>query len=83
MARYITRGEGLRILAESMHELKFCMTQEEVEYCFGLACKYKSLTDSFYCGSRSCASCGINKLKNKQLSKIGLIEKILKEVNHA
>lgn len=80
--RYITRGEGLRILAESMHELKFCMTQEEAEYARNRACKYKSRTDIKYCMEHhNCRGCSVDRAYNDQLRTIANLNVLLKEVS--
>lgn len=80
MARKIvTRGEGIRILAEAKHEMKFSRTADEASYAFRRACKYQGLVNPHYCGSRSCESCSIHRMYNEQLSKIAFINNILKE----
>ena len=81
MARIVTRGEGLRILAESLHELKFTRTPEEALYAFKRACKYKGLTDPHYCGSRSCSNCNVQCAYYRQLHTINFAKTILSEVN--
>lgn len=86
MARKIvTRGEGIRILAEAKHEMKFSRTTDEASYAFRRACKYQGLVNPHYCGSRDCASCSIQRMYNEQLGKIAFINNILKNqegINH-
>ena len=79
--RYVTRGEGLRILAEARYELKFTRTLEEARYAYKRACKYKSLCFSEYCGSRPCRECHIEKEYNEQLRTIAFAKQILNEIN--
>ena len=74
----VTRGEGLRLLANSVHEMKFCRTSDEALYCFRIACKYKSLTSPHYCGSRPCERCYVQQLYNEQLRVIAFADEILK-----
>lgn len=81
MARKIvTRGEGIRILAEAKHEMKFSRTTDEASYAFRRACKYQGLVNPHYCGSRSCENCSIQRMYNEQLGKIAFISNILKSM---
>lgn len=77
--RIVTRGEGIRILAEAKHEMKFSRTADEASYAFRRACKYQGLVNPHYCGSRDCANCSIQRMYYEQLSKIAFINNILKE----
>ena len=81
MARYVTKAEGLRILAEAKYELKFARTTEEARYAFRVACKYQGLCDPSYCCSRSCDACHIQRSYNEQLRTINFTREILEAIN--
>ena len=77
----VTKGEGLRILANAMHDMKFARTPGDAEKCYDTACKYTGLTNAYYCCSRrSCNDCRVQKEYNKQLQKIAFMRTNMKRV---
>lgn len=78
MARHIAYGEGQKILAKTLSELRFCRTIDEVAYARRLACKYKSNLDTMYCMQHhGCRGCCVDRACNNQKRMINSLNTIL------
>ena len=78
LRRIISYDEGKKIINETMHELKFCITLDEVDYAKNLACMYKSNLDIMDCMQhRHCHGCFIDRACNDQKRRINNLNRLL------